>query len=373
MSHVIHFRGFIRDIKYRAFLVADLPRYSLNGFSINSAAPAGLLETPDGTLGYSKWVSPKRTRSYPFERIYKTYNAPKIITVIPILKDEGRDGDLNKIQASTISWMNLLNIYIVLGYYDEAVKSRRYEGKITRQQLNEITIREQIEEILAYKQSALHWNRSLIEERFRLTFDRALNAYSEIATRTGVPVHEQRGLRAYATQLEEDLEQFWVRSLKGSRGAALRESRTIHALEYLSDGAKGVFELENYLGGTYHLTADEIVMEQGITVIQESKNASRELLPSASDVRDGLFKLILFANLDRLEANGAELQFRTRLKLTGRGIEGSLRLPCADNVLADFIALNRTRLKARHLDMINKLHQEVSYNQKLEVEIRGNQ
>jgi hypothetical protein len=39
------------------------------------------------------------------------------LTVIPVLKDEGIDGDLDRIQYSTISWMNLLNIYIVLGYY----------------------------------------------------------------------------------------------------------------------------------------------------------------------------------------------------------------------------------------------------------------
>jgi hypothetical protein len=322
LNQVIHFRGFIRDIRYRAYLVEELPKYSFDTFLINSAGPAGLLETPDGTIGFSKWVSPKRTRSYPFERIYKTYNAPKIITVIPVIKDEGRDGDLDKIQASTVSWMNLLNIYIVLGYYDQANISRRYAGKITRQQLNEVGVRTQIEEILAYKQSALHWNRTLIEDRFRVTFDQALNAYNSISQETGVPVHDQRGLRTYAAALQEDLQQFWIRSLRGSRGAALRESRTIHALEYLGDGYKGIFELENYLGGTYHLTADEILTEDGVTIIQESKNASRHPFPSLSDVRDGLFKLILFANIDRLETDAGEIAFQTRLKLTGQGVQG---------------------------------------------------
>lgn len=353
-------------------MVDELPKYTLDTFLMNSAAPAGLLETPDGTVGFSKWVSPKRTRSYPFERIYRTYNAPKIITVIPIIKDEGRDGDLDKIQASTISWMNLLNIYIVLGYYDQAITSRRYAGKITRQQLNEAHVRAQIEEILAYKQSALHWNRTLIEDRFRATFDQALNAYADISARTGVPVHEQRGLRAYAAELEQDLQQFWIRSLRGSRGAALRESRTIHALEYLGDGYKGIFELENYLGGTYHLTADEILTAEGVTIIQESKNASRTPFPSASDIRDGLFKLILFANLDRLESEVGEHSFKTRLKLTGQGIQGVLRLPCTDEALAAFVVANRGLLKARPLDSIAKLRLEVAHNQKLEIEIRGN-
>ncbi len=372
MSHVIHFKGFIRDIRYRAYLVEELPKYNLDTFLINSATPAGLLETPDGTIGFSKWVSPKRTRSYPFERIYKTYNAPKIITVIPIIKDEGIEGDLDKIQASTISWMNLLNIYIVLGYYDTATNSRRYKGKITAQQLNEAHIRAQIQEILAYKQSALHWNRSLIEDRFHITFEQALDAYEDISQRTGVPMHPHRSLRTYAANLQEDLQQFWIRSLRASRGAALRESRTLHTLEYLGAGFKGVFEIENYLGGTYHLTADEILTEDGITVIQESKNASRHPLPSVSDIRDGLFKLILFSNIDRLETEAGEFLFKTRLKLTGQGIRGVLRFPCHDDELENFGAINRGIVKPRHLDIMDKLRLEVTNNQKLEVEIRGN-
>lgn len=372
LSQIIQFKGFIRDIRYRAYLVEDLPRYTLDTFLINNSAPAGLLETPDGTIGFSKWVSPKRTRSYPFERIYKTYNAPKIITVIPIIKDEGQDGDLDKIQASTISWMNLLNIYIVLGYYDTATKSRRYAGKITAQQLNEAYVRDQIQEILAYKQSALHWNRSLIEDRFRITFEQALDAYESISHRTGVLMHSQRGLRAYAATLQENLQEFWTRSLRASRGAALRESRTIHNLEYLGDGFKGVFELENYLGGTYHLTADEILTEAGVTIIQESKNASRHPFPSLSDIRDGLFKLILFANIDRLETQSGEFIFKTRLKLTGKGINGLLNLPCTDNELSDFLAMNLGMFKKRQIDTIGKLRLEVEHNQKVEVEIRGN-
>lgn len=372
MNQIIHFRGFIRDIRYRAYLVDELPKYSLDSFLINRSAPAGLLETPDGTIGFSKWVSPKRTRSYPFERIYKTYNSPKIITIIPIIKDEGRDGDLDKIQASTISWMNLLNIYIVLAYYDHAIPSRRYAGKITGQQLNEANVRSQIEEILAYKQSALHWNRSLIENSFRLTFEMALRAYSDISSRTSVPLHHQRGLRAYAAEIEQDLQQFWIRSLRGSQEAAQRESRTIHALEYLGDGNKGIFELENYLGGTYHLTADEILAEAGVTIIQESKNASRHSLPSPSDIRDGLFKLILFANIDRLETEQGTLVFKSRLKLTGQGIQGSLRLPCSDQMLREFLAANDVVLKARHVATIAKLRLEVAHNRNLEIEIRGN-
>jgi DNA-dependent RNA polymerase auxiliary subunit epsilon len=88
-----------------------------------------------------------------------------VITIIPVIKDEGQDGDRDRIQYSTISWMNLLNIYIVLAYYETAQKSDKRgqsnKQKLTNQQFNNEFVRSQIDEILAYHQSALHWNKNL--------------------------------------------------------------------------------------------------------------------------------------------------------------------------------------------------------------------
>ncbi len=94
-------------------------------FDPNNSSTSGIIQADDMEVAYSKWVSPKRTRSYPFARIYSTYKSAKILTIIPVIKDEGKDGDLDKLQYSTISWMNLLNIYIVLGYYEDAEKSQK--------------------------------------------------------------------------------------------------------------------------------------------------------------------------------------------------------------------------------------------------------
>jgi hypothetical protein len=103
MSEIYHFRGFLRDVTYRAHLDAPLRLYDFDEFDINSARPYGMIQFSTGQIGYTKWVSPKRTRTYPFERLYNIYNAPMRLTVIPILKDEGLDGDLDRIQYSTIS------------------------------------------------------------------------------------------------------------------------------------------------------------------------------------------------------------------------------------------------------------------------------
>jgi hypothetical protein len=166
MSEVLNLTGFIRDVKYTACLTESLDRVCLEQFDVNESRAYGIIEAQNTEVAYSKWVSPKRTRSYPFARIYNTYNASKILTIIPIIKDEGRDGDLDKLQYSTVSWMNLLNIYIVLGYYENAEKSQKTKQenkhKLTKQKFNNEFIKNQIKEILNYKQSALHWNKSLL-------------------------------------------------------------------------------------------------------------------------------------------------------------------------------------------------------------------
>lgn len=191
----LNFEGFIKDVQYTAFLVEaeDLQKYDHKSFDINKAETYGKIIFPDGEFAYSKWVSPKRTRSYPFERLYNTFNSPMRLTVIPVLKDEGLDGDLDRIQYSTISWMNLLNIYIVLGYYDEAIKNLRplqiSKNKITNQEFNVNAVNAQITRISQYKQSALHWNRSLIEDSFVDIYKLALDSYEKISKETDVKVH----------------------------------------------------------------------------------------------------------------------------------------------------------------------------------------
>ena len=96
-------------------------------------------------------MSPKRTRSYPFARLYDILNAPKRITVIPVLKDEGVDGDLDRIQFSTISWMNLFDIYIVLAYYESAIRNSRSgqsgRNKISKQSFSPDFVERQILDI----------------------------------------------------------------------------------------------------------------------------------------------------------------------------------------------------------------------------------
>jgi hypothetical protein len=361
------FKGFIKDVKYHAQLTPTLESYALDGFDINNVKTSGLVQIPMDTLAFSKWVSPKPTRSYPFERVYNTYNGQKIVTVIPIIKDEGIDGDSDFVSYKTFSWMNLLNIYVVLAYYSSATKRPGAKQKITNQKFNADFVRGQIEAITHYKQSALHWNRTLLKEQFTNILQLAVESYQAISAKTSVQVHNYTGR---LTTYLKDLETYQQTSLNASRRAAQRETKVNHVLETVDASQKYVLEIENYLGGVYSLSPDAIKLEGATWIILESKNTSKGRLPQLSDIKDGLFKLILFSNLDRLECNGDMVVFSTRLQLTGNGIQGRLVMPCFTDIVDQFLQNNRfneSQEKTLHL-----LNQETQANPKLEIVVESN-
>lgn len=372
----LNFEGFIKDVQYTAFLAKNLPQYEYAGFDINEAKTYGKIIFPNGEFAYSKWVSPKRTRSYPFERLYNTFNSPMRLTVIPVLKDEGIDGDLDRIQYSTISWMNLLNIYIVLAYYDKAVKNSRplqvSKNKITNQKFNVNAVNEQMLKINSYKQSALHWNRSLIEDSFINIYELALDSYKTISDETNVRMHDRSIQEQYLTTVLNDFENFKNISLNSSKVASFRETQTSHELEHLSDGTKATFQIKNYLGGIYYLTADEVIQSKDVYIIQESKNSTTGFLPSLSDIKDGLFKLILYSNLDTLHLNLKPVNFKSCLKLTGKKVAGALTMPCDESSIMQFLNINKDNYTKKEEETLSKLNQEASSNQKLVIQISSN-
>lgn len=376
MTDVLHFTGFIKGITYQTFFNDKLKVIDFDNFNVNEAKPYGLIkfESPQTEIAYSKWVSPKRTRSYPFARIYNTYNSSKAITIIPVIKDEGKDGNRDRIQYSTISWMNLLNIYIVLAYYETAEKSYKkgqaHKNKLTNQQFNNEFVKTQIKEILKYRQSALHWNKNLFEERFTEIFEKALNCYDSISQQTGVSIHLRQRMEKDLKKIIAEFEEFKNISLKGSQNASKREAITSHLLEYLVDGLKATFSIENYLGGIYYLTPDEIFNYNSTYIIQESKNASRDFLPSKSDIQDGLFKLILFSNLDSLTLDNREVAFIPKLKLTGKDVNFSIILP--DDIDKIHLFISNNNFKESQIKTIDKLALEAKNNQNIKIEISGN-
>jgi len=102
--------GKITGVSYQPQLAETLKKVDFQGFDINEIPAVCEINDEGKHFALSKWVSPKRTRSYPFERVYNTLGFSKKITVIPVIKDEGAKGDRDFVQWDTISFMSLLDV-----------------------------------------------------------------------------------------------------------------------------------------------------------------------------------------------------------------------------------------------------------------------
>ena len=374
----LYLTGFIRDATYTPYLNPNkFSEYNISQFDVNQAQAYGLINlgVSGNNLAFSKWVTPKRTRSYPFARIYNTYHLnTKKVTIIPIIKDEGAGTQNNdRINYITFSWMNLLNIYIVLAWYEDAERKPNATDRITNQILNAESVREKLLEVSRYQMTALHWNTTHFEKDFESIYLNAVDGYKKISKEKNVAVHSPKNhlqtLENFKVDDRFNLISFKEATLPSSYKAAHRESLTTHILESLEENTKGVFHISNYLGGQYHLTADEVYWENDQLIVQESKNNSKGKLPSENDIKDGLFKLILFANMERVTVdNQTNIEFVTRLKLTG-DLVGSLFLPCKMDDIFDFCAENR--LTQTYQKRILLLNQEARENNKLQIWITG--
>jgi len=151
-------KGKITGIKYKVLLSEDLQAVEIEKFNINKVSPFCLLKDGETSFAVSKWVSPKRTRSYPYGRVYNTLNVSRKVTVIPIIKDEGFDGDRDFLQWDTVSLMSLLDVFVIFAYYNKATKNLNYKNKITNFLFNNKYVVSKIKEIEQYHSSALHWN-----------------------------------------------------------------------------------------------------------------------------------------------------------------------------------------------------------------------
>lgn len=363
--------GFVPDVKYTTFMHKEnLEIYDVNGFNVNTVQKSGLIDLgmPGNYIAYSKWGTPKRTRTYPYRDIYNTFcSNAKRVTIIPIIKDEGKDGQNDRINAITLSWMNLINVYIILGWYEDADLNQRNPKKkdrITDQRLNDEYVKEKLFEISKYQATALHWNTSHFKTDFEKVYLNAVASYQKISREKNVTMHKPKNhldmLERFKVDNHFSIDAFKKETLRRSLAAAQRETVTEHELESLSEGIKGVFYISNYLGGEYYLSADEIYWQDEQLVIQESKNTTKGKLPSDVDIRDGLFKLILFKNMENVGfGDNVDVSFITRLKLTGDLI-GNLNLPCSDDLITNFCDVNE--LKPAKQKTISLLNQEAAEN-----------
>ncbi len=317
--------GRIEGISYKPFLCKPMSSYSISDLDQALSEKSNFVIKINGNnLAVSWWVSPKRTRSYPYARVYDTLSfAGKKVAIIPLMKDEGKEGDRDFLQWDTVSLMSLLGIYVIIGYYVDADKNPKYENKITNQRFDVEYLKGEFENLISYQSDALHWNLKQID-KISLIAEKALNAYENISRRLSVKMHSLDLAQKRIEALFKSKENFLKLSRKLARQAQRRESTTIQPKEYVN-GKKGMLTIKNYLGGYYYFTCDEVEIHENKLYLIEGKHTNSRKLPSESDIKDGLIKMILYTNLKEVKVNEKDYESIAVLKLTTKG-EFSLNL-----------------------------------------------
>lgn len=311
----------ITGIKYSPFLCRELKTYDLDSFHYALSKDATFILRLDSSnsISVSWWVSPKRTRSYPYERVYNSLSFQgKKVTIIPVMKDEGKTGDRDFLQWDTISLMSLLGVYTIIAYYCIADKSQRFATKITNQIFDVEYVKGQIHNLLSYQSDALHWNLSQIDNIGKIG-RKSLDCYSKISSEIGIEMHSEKAAEKRIQELLKGKEHFMNLSRELAKKAQRRESVTTQPKEKLS-GQKGILTIKNYLGGYYYFTCDEIYISEKEIYLIECKHSKKGLLPSWNDIKDGLLKMILFTNLKSVKAQEKTYKPVAVLKLTSNEI-----------------------------------------------------
>jgi len=262
--------------------------------------PYFIVKDGDNQAAVSFWVSAKRTRSYPYTRIYETLDKEnyKKITIFPVVKDEGYDGDRDYLQWDTFSICSYLNVYTIPAYYVKAVKNTNYKNKVTSLRFDPKFIVDKIKLILETKISASEWNnreRNAIGE----LITPIINGYEKIHKETGVKFHNYEELKSNL-ELMRNVESFKFNSQEKSSEAQERESMTIQPKEKLFDLPKGKVTLSDSSGGLYTWTVDAYYEHDKDIHLIEMKH-SKKGIPKMADIKDALFKFHFYANIAEIQ------------------------------------------------------------------------
>jgi len=350
----------IPGIEYHIKLKRKLKVFEFKDFDINQLPASCIIKDNNFSFGLSKWVSPKRTRSYPYERVYNTLGSSKIITVIPIIKDEGKRGDRDFIQWDTVSLMSLLDVFVIFSYYNNAEKHKTRGNKITNQTFDNDLVKIKINEIKNYHSSALHWNIKETENTFPKLIQKVKRTYKKLGEQLSVEFHSEQGIDKFASQFINGVKVFMKTSRQKAKEAQNREMQTIQPKESLSSITKATITIENYLGGKYYFTTDEIMIKHDRVYLVEGKHSKNAVLPSVGDIKDGLLKMILYSNLKEVFINGKEYQAIPVLKLTSTMLKGNISSVDKSDKINKFILMHK--FSKRQEELIIGLFSEADKN-----------
>ncbi len=351
--------GEVERIIYKQSVNDTLREYKLENFDINAATGAFVVSSGAEKIAVSRWISPKRTRSYPYERVYDTLAfAGQKVTIIPVVKDEGLEGERDFLQWDTISLLSLLDVRVVLTYYNSAEKNLKRADQITAQKFDAKYIETRLTEAMNFKGTTREWNEREAKQ-LKSIFEKARLVYREISKQTKTYLHDETALDELIKYAETP-EKFIEFSRRKSRQAQTREFQTDQPKEALATDTKRKVTITNALFGKYFFTVDETKIEPKTVYLIEAKHTSRAKLPSRNDIKDGLIKMMLYTNLRKVRVGAKPMDFKVQIRLTSNKLVGSINSEMSDEILIKFCSDNL--IDAANKNFLIKLFGEARAN-----------
>lgn len=349
----------IAKINYKQFVNDNLKTSNLENFDINKSQGAFLLSNEKETIAVSRWISPKRTRSYPYERVYDTlaHNGKKV-TIIPVVKDEGLGGDRDFLQWDTLSLLSLLDVHVVLAYYDSAEKNTKRADQITSQKFDNNYINARLKEIFDFKGTAREWNEREAKQ-LKPMLEKAKSSYAQISKQTNTYLHDATALDELIKYAETP-QKFIEFSRSKSEKAQDREFVTDQPKEALSTDTKAKVTINNALFGKYFFTCDETKIEPQTVHLIEAKHSQRAKFPSKNDIKDGLIKMMIYTNLQNVRVGAKKTNLKVQIRLTSNQLKGSTNSDAKTEEIDKFFTENS--FNSADKTFFQKLFQEAREN-----------
>lgn len=351
--------GEVERINYKQFVNDTLRESKFENFDINRTQGVFILDNGKEKIAVSRWISPKRTRSYPYERVYDTLAHPgKKVAIIPVVKDEGLGGERDFLQWDTISLLSLLDVRVVLAYYGAAEKNAKRADQITAQKFDSNYILSRLNEVFDFKGTAREWNEREAKQ-LKIIFERAKTSYREISKQTKTYLHDEAALDELIKYAETP-QKFIEFSRGKSQRAQSREFVTEQPKEALSTDTKAKVTINNSLFGKYFFTCDETRIEPKTVYLIEAKHSQRTRFPSRNDIKDGLVKMMLYTNLTNVKVGEKSFGLKVQIRLTSNQLKGSIVSDAKDEETEKFFVENS--FDAANKNFFQKLFREAREN-----------
>jgi len=351
--------GSVEKIKYKQFVNDKLRESKFENFDINKSQGAFLLNNNKETIAVSRWISPKRTRSYPYERVYDTLGVSgKKVTIIPVVKDEGLGGERDFLQWDTISLLSLLDVHVILAYYESAEKNTKRADQITAQKFDNNYILSRLKEVFEFNGTPREWNERE-SKQLKNVFEKAKLSYKKISAETKTYLHDLTALDELI-KVAETPEKFLEFSRNKSQKAQAREFVTDQPKEALSTDTKAKVTINNALFGKYFFTCDETKIENKTVFLIEAKHSVRAKMPSKNDIKDGFIKMMLYTNLQNVKVGAKPHNLKVQIRLTANQLKGSINSDANDENVNNFLTENA--FTSNDSNFVKKIFQEAKEN-----------